>query len=411
MILCPDHIATGRMTSMFDRDISEHSRHITGMLKNARICVIGGAGSIGASMTRLLATFPLDRLTIIDHNENALANLMRSFRASSSPILAQKIETLPLDFGSELFASFLGSQAPYHFVFNFAALKHVRTERDVFSALALIETNVLKPAHLLQTLGEFMPNTSYFSVSTDKAANPVSFMGATKRLMEHVMFCSSSISKHEASRTAARFANVAYSEGSLLASFEQRMRDRVPLAAPTGILRYFISHTEAAELCLLSALLGDTEHIYFPKLDPMENMVALEEVARKFLHANGYEADIFTMDEEDDAKAALEGPAADRKWPLILTPADTAGEKPYEEFVGENEHAGLTPMHELYAIRYQSELSTREVDASLAEFEAMVRGNSDSELTLDGLKARIANLIPAFSETHIASEKRLDDRI
>ncbi len=411
MIICPNEIATGRSNSLFAADMNTHGQELTKRLKGARVLVIGGAGSIGTATAKLLSAFPLDQLTVVDHNENALAGLVRRLRAEATLPLAKSIDTLPLDFGHALFYKFLQSAPPFDFVLNFAALKHVRTEKDVFSALALIEANIVRQADLLIQLGKTSPKAQYFSVSTDKAANPVSVMGATKRLMEHVMFQSSASECLTGAKITARFANVAYSNGSLLESFVQRLNDRVPLAAPVGIERFFVSLEEAGQLCLLASILGEDQTIYVPKLDPAENLVAMERIARDFLNVNGFEADIFTLEDETDAKTALEDLALAGRWPLVLTPADTAGEKPYEEFTGEHETTALSAFHELYAVKYASALSSEEIDASLGTFRALLDGESDAEVSLEDIKTEIANLEPRFSKAHIASEKRLDDRI
>lgn len=411
MASCPNDIATGRQESLFAADVERHLSELKDALSSSRVCVIGGAGSIGTATIDCLAGFDIGQLVVMDHNENALAGLTRRLQARAEKPRSREILTLPFDYGSDIGHHYFQDHGRFDYVLNFAALKHVRTEKNAYSALALIDTNVLKPALLMDWLAEMNPKAGYFSVSTDKAANPVSFMGASKRLMEHAMFGSGHAEKLTGRKVSARFANVAYSNGSLLESFAQRLQDRVPLAAPVGISRYFISQEEAGELCLLASMLGEDKQILFPKLNPEEHMIAVEEIARRFLEANGYDADVFTLDEEDDAKSAVEGLAAEGKWPLILTPADTAGEKPYEEFVGSNETTVLTPFHELFAVDYDSHLTYSEIDASLARFENLVLGDTDEPLTLETIKAAVAELEPAFAEAHKASDKQLDNRI
>ncbi len=411
MIECPDHIATGRQTSLFQADMAHHARALEIGLTGKRVCIIGGGGSIGAATLHLLGQYDIGELVILDHNENALAALARQFQSAPEKPRARTITYLPIDFGSPIAEIYFQSSGTFDLVLNFAALKHVRTERDAFSALALIDTNIIKQARLLRVLTQTSPKARYFSVSTDKAANPVSFMGASKRAMEHVLFGSQSSENFRGKVTSARFANVAYSNGSLLQSFADRLSAQVPLAAPVGISRFFVSHQEAGELCLLSSVLGDDGATYIPKLDPADNLVAMEDVARQFLNANGYEPDVFTLDEADDAKAALEELSKAGKWPLILTPADTAGEKPYEEFVSAGETASLSAFHELYAIPYRSNLTTSEVEASIERFEALMTGQDDRPVTLDLLKSELSDLVEGFDASHRASAKRLDDRI
>lgn len=411
MIKRPTEIATRRDESLMLQDMLHHQGELAKQLRNARVCVIGGAGSIGQATLEKLATFDIRDLVILDHNENGLASLTRQFQSAAEKPKARSITTLPLDFGSDIAGQFFESHPAFDFVLNFAALKHVRSEKDAFSSLALIETNVLKPVRLLSWLAERNPRTTYFSVSTDKAANPVSIMGATKRLMEHAIFGSRVSLRLTGRKVSARFANVAYSNGSLLESFALRLEAGVPLAAPVGIMRYFLTREEAGELCLLTSLLGDTQTLYIPRLSADENLVAVEDVARQFLEANGYEADVFTLDEEDDAKSALTDLAREKRWPLILTPADTAGEKPFEEFVGQDESAMLSPFRALNAIRYGTHLTSSEIDASLDQFSAMVGGQTAAELSLDLIRSEIAELEPAFAKAHKMTGVRLDDRI
>ena len=411
MVNRPNHIATGRQSSLFEEDVSRQTANLKQALSASRVCVIGGAGSIGSATLSLLLGYDIGELVVIDHNENGLANLTRRIQAAPIRPKARQITTLPFDYGSDIAHHFFNDHGHFDYVLNFAALKHVRSEKDVYSALALIDTNVLKPTHLLSWLADANPKASYFSVSTDKAANPVSFMGATKRLMEHAMFGSGHAEQLKGRKVSARFANVAYSNGSLLESFLQRLEARVPLAAPVGISRYFITEEEAGQLCLMAGILGKDGDILFPKLSPEDHLVPVEDIARKFLEANGYEADVFTLDEQDDASASLEKLAAENKWPLILTPADTAGEKPFEEFVGEGEKTHLTDFDELYAIKYGSHLTGSEIDVSLERLESLVLGDHDDTLSLDLLKSIISDLEPRFAESHKASTKRLDDRI
>lgn len=411
MIVCPDQIATDRDISLLADDMRRHEKELQQALHKARVCVIGGAGSIGSATVNELARYPLDELVIIDQNENALANLIRTFRSAPEPPQPRALTTLPFDYASELGRLYFQDHPPFDFILNFAALKHVRTEKDAISALALIDANVLKQARFLSWIADISAKADYFTVSTDKAANPVSFMGATKRLMEHVVFNSKASEKLTGRKVSARFANVAYSNGSLLESFADRMRQRVPLAAPIGISRYFISMQEAGELCLLAAILGESERILIPRLAPEEHLIPVEEIARRFLAANGYEADVFTLEEENDAKASVNALAEQGKWPLILTPADTAGEKPYEEFAGDGETPELSKFHALLRIPYQSGLTASEVEASLEHFTDWMAGRSADQLSLDALKQQIADLEPRFADAHISSAKRLDDRI
>lgn len=411
MLKCPDVIATNREVSLLTADIERHRKELTEQLSGSRICVIGGAGSIGRATIEQLLDYPIGQIVVIDQDENSLASLMRHIQTRTQSSVVKDIITLPFDYGSAVSKLFFKDHGQFDHVLNFAALKHVRTEKNAYSALALINNNVLKPTRLMNWMADVSPKASYFSVSTDKAANPVSFMGASKRLMEHAMFGSSVAERLQGRKVSARFANVAYSRGSLLESFAQRLQARVPLAAPVGISRYFISQEEAGSLCLLASILGGDNQILFPHLNPEENLIPVEMIARNFLEANGYEADIFTLDETDDAIAALDGLSEQRKWPLVLTPADTAGEKPFEEFVGDGERTSLTPFHELLAVAYSSDLTSSEIETCLSGFEHMLSGNTQTPISLNDVKEQIGLCEPSFLKAHKASEQHLDNRI
>ena len=404
-ILLPDQIATGRSTSLFVRDMNANRNALDDTLKGKRVCVIGGAGSIGAATIEVMLDFPIKDLVVIDHNENALASLTRRIHAASSTPNVSSILTLPLDFSGSIAGSFFKETDPFDFVLNFAALKHVRSEKNAFSALALLETNVLKHLIFLKTLKKSHVSANYFSVSTDKAANPVSFMGASKRLMEHVIFGSEASLRLSGKVTSARFANVAYSAGSLLESFATRLHEDSPLAAPEGIERYFLSHKEAGELCLLAAILGEDCQIYIPSLLPDEHLIPMQTVAERFLEANGYRPVIYI--DAERAKADLDDLKRTGQWPLVITPGNTAGEKPYEEFVGLGETAFSSEFSKLHKIPYQSPTTDMDINTLCDELTNLIGQNA----TLSDLKHLISKMEPAFASAHMASDIKLDDRI
>ena len=225
-----------------------------------RILAVGAAGSIGSNTVHTLAQYSPKTLHVIDQNENALAELVRELRSTPEPFTIEDFRTLPLDYGSAATRMFMEAEKPYDRILNFAAIKHVRTEKDPFSILQMFDTNIVKQARFRDWIARTSPNADYFSVSTDKAATPVSFMGATKRIMEHVMFVWSEGPQIKGKITSARFANVAYSNGSLLQAFEKRLAQNHPLACPVGIERYFVSLQESGHICTLASIIPPHAH-------------------------------------------------------------------------------------------------------------------------------------------------------
>ncbi|MAK62105.1 MAG: nucleoside-diphosphate sugar epimerase [Ponticaulis sp.] len=411
MIQRPTHALTGRTQSLLEVDLANHADGLTEALSGKSVLVIGGAGSIGSETVSLLAYYPLRHLVIVDQDENGLARLTRRLRGHPKTLRAESITTLPYDFGSAVFHASMNRLPAFDFVLNFAALKHVRSEKDTLTTFQMLDTNILKPARLLDWLESHSPSARYFSVSTDKAANPVSFMGASKRVMEHVTFQKTNTDAFESGATSARFANVAYSAGSLLESFVQRIETDTPLAAPDGIKRFFMTLEESGEFCLLASILGEAGQIYIPDLDPQAHLIEMRTAAEVFLSANGYSAEIYALEQQDQAFRDFDRLKADKKWPLILTPSDTAGEKPYEEFVGSNESLLPGPFSALNAVPYTSELSQSALVELIEKLEYYSISSQLETLTSDDLTDWIAAIEPAFRESHIRSDRSLDDRI
>lgn len=405
-------IATKRKNSIFLKDMEKYRSRIQESVAGKRILAIGAAGSIGSATVSTLADFGPVALHIVDHNENELAELVRTLRSRVQGLEIEDFRTLPLDFGSMAMRLFVNDQSPYDLVLNFAAIKHVRSEKDTFSMLQMFETNFLKQARLLRWLKEVDFRGRYFSVSTDKAANPSSFMGASKRLMEHVMFSGEAIDGLEAEIVSARFANVAFSNGSLLQSFQRRIAQNQPLAVPVDTRRYFVSMEEAGHLCSLAATCVPHGHIVVPKLNPDENLVLLESVARGYLTQLGLEPKIFS--DETEARHAVAELRRKNMWPLLLTPLDTAGEKPYEEFVAQGETTFEVGFPNLSLVRYMgAEPGT--VSALINAVEEIFRSencrNVLDKLDKDALKNLVGTVEPEFLRTHKASNKSLDSRV
>lgn len=398
-------LATHRKESLFEGDLNICTSQIQEGITGKRILVIGGAGSIGSSTIHEIVPFRPKALHVVDTNENNLAELVRGIRNSSQVFDVPDFRTLPLDFGSSVMQRFVAEQAPYDMVLNFAAIKHVRSEKDIYSILQMIDTNVLKPARLLKWLAEKGDLKSYFCVSTDKAANPTNLMGATKRLMEHVIFSNAATPELSARTTSARFANVAFSDGSLLYSWIKRMESRQPLAVPGSTRRFFISLREAGKICLIAAACANNKHLLIPRFSTQTDIKELQPIAENFLRFHGYEPRLYKV--ETEAKANIESDIAETKYPLLITPLDTVGEKPYEEFVGEGEHIFETGLVDLLEVQYKQ--CDRE---NLLRFlSTAMKWVSDprGSITKKEIIFSISSVIPELS--HKESGKTLDDRM
>ena len=317
---------------MFYADIEKNKEALTKGIEGRTVLVIGGAGSIGSSFIKALLPFKPASLVVVDTNENALAELTRDLRSTKGMYVPEEYITYPMDFTSPVFEKMFREKGGFDIVGNFSAHKHVRSEKDIYSVEALLQNNVLHAKLLLDLLSEYPPH-EYFCVSTDKAANPVNIMGASKRIMEDVIF---SYSDSFPVKTA-RFANVAFSNGSLPAGFLARIQKLQPLSAPSDVRRYFVSPEESGQICLLSCILGENRAIFFPKLEEAQ-MMTFDGIARELLKVQGYEALECTSDEEaiDKAQELKNG---SRQYPVHFSVSDTSGEKAYEEFVTDEETA------------------------------------------------------------------------
>lgn len=395
-------LATRRPDSCFATDIEASQSLINTHYANSRVLIIGGAGSIGAAVVEALSTLPLACLHIIDQNENNLAELVRRLRSRRGGLRIEDFRTLPLDYGAEITHHFINSEKPYNHVYNFAALKHVRSEKDVFSLVQMLDTNVVKQARLMTWLKQAQFTGTYYSVSTDKAANPVSLMGASKRLMEHVIF-------HEAydgkiKRTSARFANVAFSEGSILQAFLKRRALNQPISVPQEVRRYFISHLEAAQISILACLHCSDRQIAIPRFDPASELIDLSEIAVQVIEALGFSPKIYY--DEESARDNAETDIGTGRYPLLLTPLDTSGEKPYEEFLGAGESAVELGLHNVLAVNYLPSSDHTTQDA-INLCRSIVQGQAAPDRS--ELVAAIERCIPQF--VHKDTGRNLDGRM
>jgi nucleoside-diphosphate-sugar epimerase len=395
-------IVTGRTNSLFASDLEASSEPVLAKLRDRRILVIGGGGSIGAATVRIILDYQPSALHIVDHSENYLAELVRELRGRSAGIPDIDFRALPLDYGGPVMERFLADSPPYDVVLNFAALKHVRSEKDIYSVLQMFDTNVVGHLRFKRWLADHRHGATYFAVSTDKAANPVSLMGASKRLMEDLIFDVAAARCQ--STTSARFANVAFSNGSLLQGFGYRLAKRQPLAVPRDTRRYFISHREAGELCLLATCRIPDGHIAVPRVDATLQLQLLEDIACACLDYWGWRAERYV--DEAQARNDVERLAREGRWPLLLTPLDTGGEKPFEEFVGAGESAVDCGLLNVSALRH-----IPGVAAGQELFEQIARWVDEPDFAIAKAKfvSAISAALPNFR--HSQSEQNLDQRL
>lgn len=320
----PDHISaiTGRDRSLFYQDLKARSGELADMTKHGRFLVVGGAGTIGQAVVKQLFSLNPRQLDVVDISENNLVELVRDIR-SSIGYGKGDFRTFALDCGSVEFDAFTSAEGPYDFVLNLSALKHVRSERDPYTLMRMIAVNVLNSLKLYRIAGQ-----RYFAVSTDKSTRPANLMGASKRMMELAL--AAEAGSRDIPLASARFANVAFSDGSLLHGFRERILKRQPLSAPTDVRRYFISQRESGELCLLSAMLANSREIFFPKLEADEHLLTFSEIAGRFLRQLGYEPR--PCSSEDEARSLAASGITEGEWPCYFFESDTTGEKPVEEF-------------------------------------------------------------------------------
>jgi len=336
----------GRENELFSYDIKTHEKELTEIVSNNRFLVIGAAGSIGQAVTKeIFKRSPL-KLHAVDISENNMVELVRDIRSSFGYINGD-FQTFALDIGSIEYDAFIESDGKYDYVLNLSALKHVRSEKDPFTLMRMIDVNIFNTE---KTLLQSAKNGTkkYFCVSTDKAANPVNMMGASKRIMEMFLMRRSADIKI----STARFANVAFSDGSLLHGFNQRIQKRQPIVAPKDIKRYFVTPQESGELCLMSCIFGENRDIFFPKLSETLHLISFADIAVKYLQQLGYEP--HHCNSEDEArKLALTLPEQG-KWPCLFTISDTTGEKDFEEFFTEKETIDMQRFENLGVIKNEA---------------------------------------------------------
>ena len=349
----------GRERALFEGDIVRHDIVLRELVGAARFLVIGGAGSIGQAVTREIFKRNPRALHVVDISENNMVELVRDIRSTLGYNDAD-FRTFAIDCGSREFEALIAANDGYDYVLNLSALKHVRSEKDPFTLMRLIEVNILNTISTLQAARD-KGATKYFCVSTDKAANPVNMMGASKRIMEMFLMRESL----QMPVSTARFANVAFSDGSLLHGFNQRFAKNQPISAPNDVRRYFVTPQESGELCLMSCMLGQNRDIFFPKLSAALNLTRFSDIAVRYLRARGYEPHECTTEDEARDSAAKLIPAG--KWPVYFFASDTTGEKDFEEFFTEAETLDMNRFDSIGVILNAPGFDPAKLDHFLAE--------------------------------------------
>jgi FlaA1/EpsC-like NDP-sugar epimerase len=349
--------------SLFAEEIKSAEKKLNEVVGKSSFLVLGGAGTIGQSVVKEIFKRNPTKLYVVDISENNLVELVRDIRSSFGYIDGD-FRTFALDIGSDIYDSFFENEGSFDYVLNLSALKHVRSEKDPYTLMRMVEVNVLntlKTIHQAKKKGV----KKYFCVSTDKAANPVNMMGASKQIMELFLMRESK----EMEISTARFANVAYSDGSLLFGFQQRMEKRQPIVAPNDVRRYFVSKEEAGQLCLLSTLLGENRDIFFPKLNPEEHLVRFSDIAESYVKEKGFEP--FLCESEEEARLAMASKPNEGFWPCYFSASDTTGEKDFEEFFVEGEELDLETFPHLGVVKSKLIFEDSKLDGFISEIQSL----------------------------------------
>jgi FlaA1/EpsC-like NDP-sugar epimerase len=388
----------GRKKELFEEDVAKCDDDLMQAVFCSTFLVLGGAGSIGQAVTKEIFKRNPKKLHVVDISENNMVELVRDIR-SSFGYISGDFQTFALDIGSVEYDAFIQADGQYDYVLNLSALKHVRSEKDPFTLMRMIDVNVFNTDKTIQQSVE-KGTKKYFCVSTDKAANPVNMMGASKRIMEMFLMRRS----EQISISTARFANVAFSDGSLLHGFNQRIQKQQPIVAPNDIKRYFVTPQESGELCLMSCIFGENRDIFFPKLSEALHLITFADIAVKYLEQRGYEPHL--CDNEDEARELAKTLPTQGKWPCLFTSSDTTGEKDFEEFFTDKETLDMARFENLGVIKnepiYQQEL--------LALFEQQITTyKKEKAWTKEQIVELFHKMIPDFG--HKETGKYLDSKM
>ncbi len=390
---------TFRQESFFLKDIADNHEKLFKSISNKSVLVIGGGGTIGSSYIRELLKFEPASLVVADISENYLTELTRDLRSRYKLKVPDKYLTYSVNFGEPVFDRVLEKYGPFDIVANFAAHKHVRSEKDHYSVTALLENNILKAEKLLGKLAAAPPE-HFFCVSTDKAANPVNIMGASKKIMEEVIMAYSSLFPI----TTARFANVAFSNGSLLAGYLERLMKGQPFSCPSDIRRFFVSPQESGQICLMACMLGESGDIFFPKLEE-EQMMNFKDITVSFLNELGYEPLICASEEEARYEATRLTPGS-KTYPVYFFVSETSGEKTFEEFYTEGEQLDLESFKALGVIKNAPKKSFSEIELMIGELNRVLK---DPGVLKSDIVKVMSDFLPSFH--HIETGKNLDQKM
>lgn len=388
----------GRTKELFTDDIKNYNEQLKKIVSTSSFLVIGGAGSIGQAVVKEIFKRNPNKLHVVDISENNMVELVRDIRSSFGYITGD-FQTFALDIGSLEYDAFIKSDGEYDYILNLSALKHVRSEKDPFTLMRMIDTNIFNTD---KTLDQAIKNKTkkYFCVSTDKAANPVNMMGASKRIMEFFLMRKSQI----IDVSMARFANVAFSDGSLLHGFDQRIQKKQPIVAPNDIKRYFVTPKESGELCLISCIFGKNRDIFFPKLSESLHLISFSEIAVKYLHDLGYEP--YLCKDEDEARDLVKTLPSQGKWPCLFTSSDTTGEKDFEEFFTDNETLDMNSFENIGVIKNEANFD----EDKLNTFENKIKTfKNDLSWSKEEIAKEFFEMIPDF--WHKETGKYLDGKM
>ena len=390
---------THRPSSMFEGDIQDNAAQLTREIEGKSVCVIGGAGSIGSSFIKSVLRFHPGKLFVIDLNENGLVELTRDLRSTEGMFIPEDYRSYTLNFADPIFARIFRKEKGFDIVANFSAHKHVRSEKDKYSVQALIENNDIKAKKLMDLLCEYPPK-HFFCVSTDKAANPVNIMGASKRIMEDLVMAYNGHFKV----TTARFANVAFSNGSLPDGWLHRLQKRQPLTAPNDVKRYFVSPEESGQICLLACVLGRGGEVFFPKLGE-DQMLTFSSICDQFVEKNGLVKKECSSDTEAK-QFASSMTFGDDDYPVVYFNSDTTGEKAYEEFYVRGEKVEMQRFKALGVVEHTARHNLDEVNELFRKLETLF---ADDAFTKEDVVAALKEFLPNFE--HEEKGKNLDQKM
>ncbi|MGG6544666.1 UNVERIFIED_CONTAM: polysaccharide biosynthesis protein [Prevotella sp. 15_C9] len=390
---------TNRFVSMFSKDIEANKTELSREIRGRKVCVIGGAGSIGSSFIKAILHFEPSAVVVIDLNENGLAELVRDIRSTEKLFVPEEFRCYTLNFADPIFERIFREEKGFDIVANFSAHKHVRSEKDKYSVQALLENNDIKAKKLMDLLCVYPPK-HFFCVSTDKAANPVNIMGASKRIMEDLVMSYNKYFKV----TTARFANVAFSNGSLPDGWLHRLRKKQPLAAPSDVKRYFVSPEESGQICMLACILGKGGEVFFPKLGE-EQMLTFSSICDDFVRAEGFQK-IECANDFDAKKYAARMSYQSDKYPVVYFKSDTTGEKPYEEFYIPGEQINMDRFIALGVVEKTNHRPLSEIETFFLELKKIFA--KDNFTKAEVVKA-IKRYIPNFE--HEEKGKNLDQKM